>query len=66
MLAEESMVDVFVFRVQVVEYNVGVTTVTCCKNDYFEVFAQILENLLGVGTDVYSSLYHLASGESDG
>jgi len=40
--------------------------VTCCKNDYFEVFAQILENLLGVGTNVDSCFYDLASWESDG
>lgn len=40
------------FRVDVVENGVCVALVAGCEDDNVEVFADVLDDLLGVGTDV--------------
>ena len=60
------MLDVFVFGVEVVQNYVGVAAVTGSENDNLEVFAQILQDFLGVWTNVDSSLDDFSRWESDG
>ena len=66
MLAEEAMVDPLVFGVQVVDYNVGVACVAGGENDDLEIFTEVFEDLLGVGTDVDACFNKLAGGKFDG
>lgn len=56
---------VLILRIQVVQDDISVAGVTGGKDDDFEVFAQILEDLLGVGSDVDSCLYDFSGGEGD-
>lgn len=60
------MLDVFVLRVEVIQNHIRVATVTGSEDDDLEVFAEILKDFLGVGTDVDSSLDDFSSWESDG
>lgn len=64
MLSEESMIDILVFGIEVIEDDVGVAWVTGCEDDHFEVFAEVFKDLLGVRADVDACLDDLASGES--
>ena len=56
MFSEETMVDVLVLRVQVVENNVGIAGVTGSEDDYLEVSAQVAKDFLDVRTDVDACL----------
>ena len=53
-------------RVQVVQHNVGVAAVAGGEDDDLEVFAKILKDFFGVGTDVDSSLDHFSSWKGNG
>jgi hypothetical protein len=65
-LAEETVVDEAVLRVEVVEDHVGVATMAGRENDDLEVLAEVFQDLLRVGADVDAGLDDLAGGEGDG
>lgn len=66
MLPEKAMLDVLAVGIQVIQDNIGIAGVAGCEYDDFEVFAQIFEDILCMGTDVDSCLDDFSSGESDG
>lgn len=66
MLAEQPVLNVFVLRIEVVQHNVGVAAVAGREDDDLEVFAKILKDFFGMGTDVDSSLDHFSSWKGNG
>lgn len=64
-LPEQSVMNVFVLGVQVVQYHVGVARVTRCKHDHFKIFRKIPQKLCGVGSDVDARLDDLSGWELD-
>ena len=66
MVAEESVMDVFVGGVKVVQHHVGVAGMGSSEDDDLEMFGEVFDDLLGVGSDVDASFYDLAGGEGDG
>ena len=66
MVAEEAVVDVLIGGVEVVEHHVGVAGVGSCEDYDLEVFGEVFDYLLGVGSDVYACFYYLAGGEGYG
>lgn len=66
MLAEQPMLDVLVVGVQIIQDHIGVARVTSSEDDDLEVFAEVFEDVLGMGPDVDACFYDFASGESDG
>ena len=65
MLPEQPMVDVKVIGVEVVQNHIRIARVTGCEDDDLEVFAQILEDFLSIGSDVDACLDDLSSWEGD-
>ena len=65
-LAEESVMDPLVFGVQVIDYYIGVACVAGGEDDDLEIFAEVFEDLLGVGADVDACFNELAGGKFDG
>ena len=66
MVSEQPMLDVLVIWVEVVQNHICVAWVTGCEDDHLEMFAEIFYYLLGVGSDVNTRLYYLASWEGYG
>lgn len=66
MFSEEAMVDEAILRVKVVKYHVGIAGMACSENDNLEVFAQVLQDFLGMRSNVDACLNHLACGKGDG
>ena len=65
MFTVESVVDVGSLGVHVVEHYVGVAGMAGSEHDYFEVVAQIGQDVARMRTDVYSCLDYFSSGERD-
>lgn len=65
MLSEKTVVDVFPFRIQIIQNNIGIATMTCCENDDFEVFTQILKNLESMRSYIDTRLNNLSSREGN-
>lgn len=64
-LAEESVLDVLVVGIEVVEDHVGIAGVAGSEDNHLKVFAQVFENILSVGTDVDTCLYNFSSWEGN-
>lgn len=62
-LTEETVLDVLFLGVEGVQHDVGVAGVAGREDDYLEVAGEVLEDLGGVGADVYAGLDYLAGGE---
>lgn len=60
------MLDVLSLWIEVVKHNVRVATVRGCKNDHFEILAEVFDYFLGVRADVDACFDDLASRESNG
>jgi hypothetical protein len=65
-LSKETVMDVLILGIQIIEYNIGVAAVTSCKYNNFKVFAQILENFMSMGSNVDSCLDDFSSWEGNG
>ena len=63
--SEESVADVLVLRVEVVEDHIGVAFVTGREDNDLAHLRHFFQELLGVGTDVDPRINDLASGELD-
>ena len=66
MLSEQSMRNILVLRIQVVENNIGITGVTGREYNNLKVLGQILENVDSIRSDIDACLDDLTCGELDG
>lgn len=58
MLAVKAVGDVLAARVQEVDDAVSVTGLAGCEDDDLELFVEVLEDLAGVGADVYTCSHY--------
>ena len=58
--------DVLVGGVEVVQNHIGVAGMGSSEDDDLEMFGEVFDDLLGVGSDVDASFYDLACGKGDG
>ena len=65
MVAEESVMDVFIGGVKVVQHHIGVAGMGSSEDDDLEMFGEVFDDLLGVGSDVDRSQHGMASRKSD-
>lgn len=66
MVAEESVMDVFVGGIEVIQHYIGVAGMGGGKDDDLEMFGEVFDNLLGMGADVDAGFDDLAGGEGYG
>lgn len=66
MLSVQSMLDEFVFRVEIVQNYISVATMTRRKHNNLEVFAEMVEECDGVWSDVDGCFYALSVIHFDG
>ena len=65
MVTEQSVVDVLIGRVQVVQHHVCVTRMTSRKDYHLEVLRKVFDYLLSIGSNVYASFNDLPSRKSN-
>lgn len=60
MLSKQTMMNILVVRIKVIQYYIGIAAMTGCKDNNLEILAQILENFKGIGAYIDSCFYNLA------
>lgn len=66
MLSVQTMMDVLVSGIQVIEDHICITWVTSRKDNDFKVATQVLKDLLGVWSYVDACVDYFARWEGDG
>ena len=57
MLSKQPVVDPFPIRIQIIYDNICVAGMTCCETYDLKMFAEVLQDLLRIGTNVDASIY---------
>ena len=63
MLSKQSMRDVFIFRIKVVNDDIGIARMTSSENNNLKIFWQMFKNFFGIWADIDSSFNNFSSWE---
>ena len=63
MLSIKSMVDQFVFRIEIIQYHISITLMRCCEYNDFISLANFSETVDGMRANINRSLSYLAGWE---
>ena len=64
--SEQSVLNVFVFRIQIVQNNISVATVRGCENNDFIVLGELLQTLNSIRSNIDTSFNDFTMREFDG